>query len=114
MSAVASVSHNLIPVCESFIADCETPVSAFLKLRELAPGQPCFLLESAEQGQRMGRYSFIGVAPREVLYFRDGDVVIDQHRPDPQIDVRGRVDGPLDGPTLLHRRASLFSAHWIR
>jgi anthranilate synthase component I len=73
MSAVASVPHNLIPVCESFIADCETPVSAFLKLRELAPGSPCFLLESAEQGQRMGRYSFIGFRPRSVLRWSLGD-----------------------------------------
>ncbi len=73
MSAVASASHNLIPVCESFIADCETPVSAFLKLRALAPGEPCFLLESAEQGQRMGRYSFIGFRPRSVLRWSLGD-----------------------------------------
>jgi anthranilate synthase component 1 len=69
----SSAPYNLIPVCESFIADCETPVSAFLKLRELAPGQPCFLLESAEQGQRMGRYSFIGFQPRSVLRWSLGD-----------------------------------------
>jgi anthranilate synthase component 1 len=62
-----AVSHNLIPLRHSFIEDCETPVSAFLKLRELAPGQPAFLLESADQGQRVGRYSFIGFRPREVL-----------------------------------------------
>ncbi len=73
MSAVASPPYNLIPVCESFIADCETPVSAFLKLRALAPGEPCFLLESAEQGQRMGRYSFIGFRPRSVLRWSLGD-----------------------------------------
>jgi anthranilate synthase component 1 len=42
-------------------------VSAFLKLRELAPGEPAFLLESADQGQRVGRYSFIGFRPRSVL-----------------------------------------------
>ncbi|HWY18527.1 MAG TPA: chorismate-binding protein [Solirubrobacteraceae bacterium] len=68
MAAVAeSATHNLIPVCETFIADCETPVSAFLKLRALAPGEPAFLLESADQGQRVGRWSFIGVRPRSVL-----------------------------------------------
>jgi anthranilate synthase component 1 len=68
MAAVAeSTCHNLIPVCESFIADCETPVSAFLKLRALAPGEPAFLLESADQGQRVGRWSFIGFRPRSVL-----------------------------------------------
>jgi anthranilate synthase component 1 len=60
-------AHNLIPLCHSFIADCETPVSAFLKLRSIDPTQPAFLLESAEQGQRMGRYSFIGLRPRSVL-----------------------------------------------
>jgi anthranilate synthase component 1 len=60
-------AHNLMPLCHSFIADCETPVSAFLKLRGMDPGGPAFLLESAEQGQRMGRYSFIGLRPRSVL-----------------------------------------------
>jgi anthranilate synthase component 1 len=59
--------HNLIPLRHQFIEDCETPVSAFLKLRELAPGEPAFLLESADQGQRVGRYSFIGFQPRAVL-----------------------------------------------
>jgi anthranilate synthase component I len=80
MSAAGSASaeasagaHNLIPLRETFIADCETPVSAFLKLRELAPGKPAFLLESAEQGQRMGRYSFIGFRPRSVLRWSLGD-----------------------------------------
>src|SRR4051812_19608332 len=59
--------HALIPLSHSFIADTETPVSAFLKLRALEPGQPAFLLESAEQGQRVGRWSFIGWRPREVV-----------------------------------------------
>ncbi|MGN6373745.1 MAG: anthranilate synthase component I [Solirubrobacteraceae bacterium] len=65
--AVAADTHNLIPLRETFIADCETPVSAFLKLRALAGGEPCFLLESADQGQRLGRWSFIGFRPRSVL-----------------------------------------------
>ncbi|MFI4991192.1 MAG: anthranilate synthase component I [Solirubrobacterales bacterium] len=68
-----SERHNLIPLRHSFIDDCETPVSAFLKLRALAPGEPAFLLESAEQGQRVGRYSFIGIRPRNVLRWSLGD-----------------------------------------
>jgi anthranilate synthase component 1 len=56
--------HNLIPVTHSFIEDCETPVSAFLKLRG---DGPAFLLESAEQGQQVGRYSFIGWRPKRVI-----------------------------------------------
>jgi anthranilate synthase component I len=62
-----AAEHNLIPLRFSFIDDCETPVSAFLKLRALAPGEPAFLLESADQGQRVGRWSFIGFRPRAVL-----------------------------------------------
>jgi anthranilate synthase component 1 len=67
-------TYNLIPLRYSFIEDCETPVSAFLKLRALAPGEPAFLLESADQGQRVGRWSFIGFRPRSVLRWslRDG------------------------------------------
>ncbi len=53
--------HNLIPLHQTFIDDCQTPVSAYLKLRD--PTHPSFLLESAEQG-RVGRYSFIGFRPR--------------------------------------------------
>jgi anthranilate synthase component I len=68
-----AAEHNLIPLRHRFIDDCETPVSAFLKLRELAPGEPAFLLESADQGQRVGRYSFIGFQPRAVLRWSLGD-----------------------------------------
>jgi anthranilate synthase component 1 len=56
--------YNLIPLAEELIADCETPVSAFLKLRGAGPA---FLLESAEQGLTFGRYSFIGFQPRDVI-----------------------------------------------
>jgi anthranilate synthase component 1 len=67
---VLAREHNLIPLRHSFIDDCETPVSAFLKLRE---DGPAFLLESADQGQRVGRYSFIGFRPREVIRWSLGD-----------------------------------------
>jgi anthranilate synthase component 1 len=60
-------SHNLIPLSVTLVEDCETPVSAFLKLRALDPAGPAFLLESAEQGQRVGRWSFIGFEPHAVL-----------------------------------------------
>src|SRR3954468_22173506 len=59
--------HNLVALRHSFIDDLETPVSAFLKLRGRDPQFPAFLLESAEQGQRVGRFSFIGVRPRKVV-----------------------------------------------
>src|SRR3954452_23961521 len=61
---------NAIPVRMTFVDDCETPVSAFLKLRD---GGPCFLLESAEQG-RLGRYSFLGFRPRAMLRYWGGEL----------------------------------------
>src|SRR6188472_3489602 len=63
---------NVVPIRTRFVDDCETPVSAFLKLRAGEPeGAPCFLLESAEQGQ-VGRYSFVGIRPRSILRWSDG------------------------------------------
>src|ERR1700694_2542906 len=84
--------HNLIPLRETFVDDCETPVSAFLKLRE---DGPAFLLESADQG-RVGRYSFIGFRPRKVLRWSLGDpgdpyallaAELDRYRPAPLEDL---------------------------
>ena len=94
MAVTATRLHRateLVPVTRERLADLETPVSAFAKLRALGGA---FLLESAEGGERIGRYSFIGVAPRAVLYFRDGQVAIDQvNGPDPALSwtaARGR------------------------
>ncbi len=65
---------NVVPVRARFVEDTETPVSAFLKLRAAEPaGAPCFLLESAEQGQ-VGRYSFVGLRPRAVLRWSEGEL----------------------------------------
>ncbi|HEU4701803.1 MAG TPA: anthranilate synthase component I [Conexibacter sp.] len=66
---VLAREHNLIPLRHTFVEDCETPISAFLKLRGEGPA---FLLESAEQG-RVGRWSFIGFRPRSVLRWSLGD-----------------------------------------
>jgi anthranilate synthase component 1 len=72
-SAAPAGAATVVPVLERFIDDCETPVSAFLKLRadpEIGEG-PAFLLESAEQG-RFGRYSFLGFRPHAMLRWSDG------------------------------------------
>ena len=75
--------HNVIPLRHSFIDDCETPVSAFLKLRGRGPA---FLLESAEQGQRFGRYSFLGFRPRALLRFEDGRLEVTEGDERRQLD----------------------------
>jgi anthranilate synthase component I len=66
--------HTLVPLRHTFVDDCETPVSAYLKLRGEGPS---FLLESAEQGQRFGRWSFLGVQPRTVMRLEQGELRVD-------------------------------------
>src|SRR5690349_23799751 len=66
--------HSVVPLRHTFITDCETPVSAYLKLRGEGPS---FLLESAEQGQRFGRWSFLGVQPRSVIRVDGGRFTVD-------------------------------------
>jgi anthranilate synthase component 1 len=58
-------------------ADLETPIGAFMRFDD---GGPAFLLESVEGGERLGRYSFMGVGPRRLLTVRDGLATI-QSRP---------------------------------
>jgi anthranilate synthase component 1 len=57
-------------------ADLETPVSLYLKLRGDGAS---FLLESVEGGERIARYSFIGVQPRAEYILRDGQVEVKEN-----------------------------------
>ena len=86
------------------IADCETPVSACLKLRGAGPS---FLLESAEQGQRVGRWSFLGFRPRAIMRMNLGD------HPDPYAHVARELSSyriaPLEGlPPFAGGAVGLF------
>src|SRR4051812_5920351 len=55
---------NLVPVTRRLLADFETPLSAYLKIR----GQgESFLFESVEGGEHIGRYSFVGCNPRAII-----------------------------------------------
>ena len=80
-------------------ADLETPVGAFLALDD---GGPAYLLESVEGGERVGRYSFLGVGPRRTLEVRDGvartiirPVTVDAYAPDLPATSEPATD-PLD------------------
>jgi anthranilate synthase component 1 len=55
---------NVIPVCTDLMADFETPVSAYAKLKDSGPS---YLLESVEGGEHLSRYSFIGCRPRKIF-----------------------------------------------
>ena len=55
---------NLIPVTRRILADLETPLSAYRKIRGAGES---FLFESVEGGEHLGRYSFVGCNPRAVI-----------------------------------------------
>mgnify|MGYP000388123932 CR=1 FL=1 len=65
-----SGEYKRIPVCRELYADRFTPVEVMRTLR--AAGRHCFLLESAENNQRWGRYSFLGYEPELELTCTDG------------------------------------------
>jgi len=60
----------------TLLADCDTAVSIFARLRD---GNDCFLLESAEGGEHWGRFSIIGFDPAQVAVERDGVLTV-RHR----------------------------------
>lgn len=55
---------NLVPVYADLMADFETPVSVYSKLRSQGPA---YLLESIEGGATLNRYSFIGCRPETII-----------------------------------------------
>jgi anthranilate synthase component 1 len=102
--------YNLVPLRHTFIADCETPVSAYLKLRGSGPS---FLLESAEQGKRVGRWSFLGFHPRATIRLGLGD------HDDPYTHVADELGryriAPLEGlPPFAGGAVGLFGYDLVR
>jgi anthranilate synthase component 1 len=83
---------NVVPVYTDMLADLETPVSAFVKLRG---NQPAFLLESVEGGENVSRFSFIGCNPRKIISAKPGDA-------DPLKAIEAELAGykPVDVPGL--------------
>ncbi|HUY80630.1 MAG TPA: anthranilate synthase component I [Acidobacteriaceae bacterium] len=67
-------THTLVPVYRRLTADVETPVTAFLRLAADEP--ECFMLESVEGGENVGRYTFIGVQPYKRIVARGTQIEI--------------------------------------
>jgi len=84
---------NVIPVYTDLMADFETPVSAYAKLKEAGPS---YLLESVEGGERLSRYSFIGCRPRKI--FVCGPTTTEIRRPGRSVET---VPTPRDPLTLI-------------
>ncbi len=71
-----AATANVVPVWTEIVADGDTPVSAFAKIGREAPS---FLLESAEQSDQVGRYSFLGSGARLMISARDKMVTVTEN-----------------------------------
>lgn len=77
---------NLIPVYQEIVADCETPVSAFLKIQN---GAYPFLFESVEGGEKWGRYSFLGADPSVIIQGKGKQVSVTRNGKTEETTVTG-------------------------
>ena len=94
---------TLVPVVKSISADLLTPVSAFLAVSD---GEPdAFLLESVEGGEKIGRYTFLGVRPFLRLESRGAEIKIEHGH---KVDRRtGNVFDVIKELLQQHRPAAM-------
>ena len=98
-----SQDATLVPVVKSVSADLLTPVSAFLAIAEKEPH--AFLLESAERGEQVGRYTFLGARPYMRVKARQGKVEITRGRRRELVDEN--IFGVVKRLLREHRPASI-------
>jgi anthranilate synthase component I len=89
---------NVVPVFAEFIADGETPVSAF---RKLDRGGHSFLFESTEKNDVSGRFSFVGVEPRVIIRSYGREIRIVERANEQQLEMTG---DPVDEVRKLMAR----------
>lgn len=92
-------THTLVPLYRTLTADLETPVSAFLRVAAAEP--ECFLLESVEGGERLGRYTYIGIRPSRRIVSHGREIEITENGKTQQLtgDVFALLRDALSGHT---------------
>jgi anthranilate synthase component 1 len=71
---LAAAGYRHIPVFHQRLADTDTPVSVFARLRASGQGGARYLFESVDGGERWGRYSIIGLGSGTILQYRQGEM----------------------------------------
>jgi anthranilate synthase component I len=94
---------NVVPICAEFIADNETPISAFKKLDD---GGYSFLFESTEKNDVSGRFSFVGIDPRMVIKSYEHELQIVESGEERRVEITG---DPLDELRKLMARYQFVS-----
>lgn len=111
LNTLKKAGYNRIPVTHEVLADLDTPLSVYLKL---AAGPYSYLLESAQGGEKWGRYSIIGLPARTILTVRGDDItithdqkVVEQHKTSDPIAFienyhKGFKVAPVEGLPRFH------------
>lgn len=94
---------NLVPVYADLMADFETPVSVYAKLRALGPA---YLLESIEGGAHVNRFSFIGCRPQKTFEARLGGDTVVRDGAGEEID---RFPTPSDPLTVIESEMDRYT-----
>lgn len=90
--------YRRVPVSREIYADAFTPIEVMRTLR--AASRHCYLLESAEDRQQWGRYSFLGYAPVMEITCTDGHMTIAEGKEDEEKTIR-EFDTEDPGPVKL-------------
>ncbi len=77
VKSLINANYNVIPVWTEILADMETPVSCYIKAKSYFQqiqkvASPSFLLESVEGGEKVGRFSIIGLNPAGIISVQNG------------------------------------------
>lgn len=62
--------YDIIPICTELLSDIKTPVQVLRSLMNVS--EHCYMLESVEDNERWGRYSFLGFEPKFIITCCDG------------------------------------------
>lgn len=88
--------YTVIPLRRELFSDIKTPIEVLRILK--SEGRHCFMLESVENQERWGRYTFLGYEPRLEISCLDGELTVKDirsgksevsHTPHPAEYIRG-------------------------
>lgn len=112
--------YDIIPICTELLSDIKTPVQVLRSLMKVS--EHCYMLESVEDNERWGRYSFLGFEPKFIITCSDGkmrvgDKEFQTDNPDKHIrDVLSKYKSPvIEGmPTFTGGLVGYFSYDYLK
>lgn len=112
--------YDIIPICTELLSDIKTPVQVLRSLMKVS--EHCYMLESVEDNERWGRYSFLGFEPKFIITCSDGkmrvgDKEFQTDNPDKHIrEVLSKYKSPvIEGmPTFTSGLVGYFSYDYLK